>query len=703
MRLLRLLLLVATASAATAATFTWSGAAGDGDYANAANWSGGVVPPSDGTATLIFTNAGAGVVRLPDFGLLDLARIEFQNGVGSQYAFVGIALINLQGGLVSTSPESVSRFSSSIAFNLPSHETVAVTGRTEIAGPVLGAGGFTKTGSGTLVLSGVNFYSGGTRVEAGAVTFTASGAIPVAGLISSATNSYVGITFTENIQKNFLDRLDAANFAGSVGFDTLPGASAPTEFKGKVDVSGLTRFAGIGSQTSARLVGEIKVGQDQDYLFSGGAGTLFVEGNLNSKSSGVKVTSTFGTPLLVVLRGNNTFTGGIEILNSALVLDGGKSLAPASPSNYGRLLHLMGPGYVGYTENFSTSPNGFLNRIGTLASADAIVGIDSANIAQPRSVTDRVDLSLNGTRTDPYYLGTSSRVTLTGDITPTVGDSLYLTAIKGGHLTVASNLGSNIPGVVVGQTNAFDPQGGTVELTGQNSYTGGTQVRSGTLTVGSNLALGTGSVDVSARANLNVAPSVIISNPLNFSSGARLSGNGSFASAGGIFLGNGVQLSPGGNGGIGQLSFTTGLTLGGGSIFNFDIGNVGGNGGLAWDTLNISGSGLTLAASNAAPITISLFTVQPNGSNGPLFTFDNTQTYSWEFATATSITGFSAGTFTFETGGFLNNLGGGSFFVTQNGTNLAINFTPVPEPSTYALMALGLGVVVVFELRRRRK
>jgi hypothetical protein len=95
--------------------------------------------------------------------------------------------------------------------------------------------------------------------------------------------------------------------------------------------------------------------------------------------------------------------------------------------------------------------------------------------------------------------------------------------------------------------------------------------------------------------------------------------------------------------------------------------------------------------------------VHPNGSNGPLFTFDNTQTYSWEFATATSITGFSAGTFTFETGGFLNNLGGGSFVVTQNGTNLAINFTPVPEPSTYALMALGLGVVVVFELRRRRK
>ena len=59
------------------------------------------------------------------------------------------------------------------------------------------------------------------------------------------------------------------------------------------------------------------------------------------------------------------------------------------------------------------------------------------------------------------------------------------------------------------------------------------------------------------------------------------------------------------------------------------------------------------------------------------------------------ITGFDPGAFTIDLSGFPNDLGGGGFFLTQGGNDLALNFTPVPEPSTYALMALGLGVVAV--------
>jgi hypothetical protein len=37
-----------------------------------------------------------------------------------------------------------------------------------------------------------------------------------------------------------------------------------------------------------------------------------------------------------------------------------------------------------------------------------------------------------------------------------------------------------------------------------------------------------------------------------------------------------------------------------------------------------------------------------------------------------------------------------------SGPNLMLNFTPVPEPSTWALMATGLGALVAAVRRRRR-
>ena len=67
------------------------------------------------------------------------------------------------------------------------------------------------------------------------------------------------------------------------------------------------------------------------------------------------------------------------------------------------------------------------------------------------------------------------------------------------------------------------------------------------------------------------------------------------------------------------------------------------------------------------------------------------------------ISGFSNDKFVFSTTNFANNLGSGSFFMSQGNAGLSINFTPVPEPSTYLLLAMGLAVVTVSELRRRKK
>lgn len=809
---LRLLLLILTASYAAAASFTWNGSGGDGAITNPANWSGGIAPPSDGTAVLIFGDAGAGTVQMPP--ALNVSQIRFENSSSAHYTFStsGSSVLSLQNGVVSSAQGGSSLFTSSVSINLARAQTFELNaGSLEIDGSISGSGSLTKTGLGNLkllglntwfggmtqsagtitlggfanlglgtvhlaggevsvsglgnavllnsivldapttlsgshdnyavfagsltlnsatsalnatgasaffftgpvneaggsrrlvvtglapiVLSGSSNYTGGTFVDNGAVVFGSAAAVPNVGTIASTALGYVGIAFTSQVQSEVLQRLSPSAFHGIIGFDTSPLQGSPGQFSQTIDLSALPNYASLGSRSSAVLSGEIRVTNGADYRFGGGGGSLSIESNLTSRGRNLQVISPFGQPLTLVLRGNNTHSGSTNVLYSVLVLDRTNALPTGSA------LNLIGPGYVGYTENASFSTGQFLGRIGQISSSDAIAGIDSANINAPRTISAPIDLSVGGTRTNPYYLGTSTKVTLTGTITPTIGDALYLTAVKGGQLTVASNLGSNIPGLVIGQTNSFDPQGGIVELTGANQYTGGTQVRGGTLSVRNSSALGLGGVNVNDGATLQVGAGTTVSNAVSLASGARLSGTGTLAAPGGTVIGAGAILSPGGFNSFGSLRFNTDLTFAGGGVLEFDVRRSTSSL-LGSDSVFISGGTLRLTASAASPFSINLYSLEQDGTPGLLDGFDPTQTYSWQFATATSVVGFSADKFTFNTSGFLSNTGNGSFFVSQSGNSLVINFTPVPEPSTYALFCVGLAIVGVLELRRRKR
>jgi hypothetical protein len=45
---------------------------------------------------------------------------------------------------------------------------------------------------------------------------------------------------------------------------------------------------------------------------------------------------------------------------------------------------------------------------------------------------------------------------------------------------------------------------------------------------------------------------------------------------------------------------------------------------------------------------------------------------------------------------------GGMFFVTGDSTDLILNFTPAPEPSTWAMLVAGLLVLIPVIVRRTR-
>lgn len=82
--------------------------------------------------------------------------------------------------------------------------------------------------------------------------------------------------------------------------------------------------------------------------------------------------------------------------------------------------------------------------------------------------------------------------------------------------------------------------------------------------------------------------------------------------------------------------------------------------------------------------------------------FDTSQPYQWAFMSASEgITGFSPDQFTLDTTKFPS-LGEGSLSVVQNGAQLAVAFTPIPEPST-TMVTLALLTCGVATFRQRPK
>jgi autotransporter-associated beta strand protein len=512
-------------------------------------------------------------------------------------------------------------------------------------GAVSGSGNLTKSGSGSLVLAGSTAYTGATTVSEGTLQIGAGGTIDFAS--SSLTNNGT-VIFDHNNTFTYNNPVLGNGLLIKDGTGTL----------NLNDVSGYTGTArlddGVLNLGGANTLADVSVEFNGGQL---GTGSLSgIQLGALSGSNTVSLNNDNAQPLTLTVGAGNlssSFSGQLSG-GGSLVKTGTGTLALTGASDYtGGTTLSAGTLEVGHNAALGT---------GTLNLAGGTLRAGSAGV----NLVNNVNLTAGST------LGGSEGFTVSGTVNLQGFNTLNVTNTA--RTTLSGGIGESTPSILIKQGD------GELELTGASTYTGGTFIQSGTVRINNTngSAFGTGAVTIGEDATL--------------------AGSGSFTGAMQI---NGT-FAPGNSPGA---TNTGSQTWAAGGLYLWEINDVMGEMGQnpGWDVTNITGS-LNITATSENPFTIDLTTLDLADELGLAANFDNTLSYQWTVAFATSgIYGFDTNKFFLETTGFQNALGGGSFGLQLNGNALQLTFTAVPEPGTWALLLGSLALGLVWARRRKLK
>ncbi|HEX3314321.1 MAG TPA: autotransporter-associated beta strand repeat-containing protein, partial [Gemmataceae bacterium] len=307
--------------------YTWNGGT-DGNWATAANWTPSGVPGIADSATFPATLTAAQTIMLPANVTTSVLSINFAQTAAA-------AIVNITGGLGSSLQTSSITASASVSsvIGAPLIEgttfLVDVEGSSPLFlnGAISGSAQFKKAGPGTLVLGGVNSFTGFVTVSAGVLSISADANLGSSSatteLILSPSNTVTGtavLDVTANVTLGSLRRIEVGNFGGDGTIDFSNGSgmvvtnnnlvvSGPLTLLSDVPTATILLMNGTQSISSSVTLASGRILDSVSGAFSGSPVTVAAGGQIEFTKS-----MSSSTPF--------TFSGTGNDGRGALVIDG---------------------------------------------------------------------------------------------------------------------------------------------------------------------------------------------------------------------------------------------------------------------------------------------------------------------------------------------------------------------------------------------
>ncbi|MCE9630553.1 MAG: autotransporter-associated beta strand repeat-containing protein [Planctomycetia bacterium] len=455
------------------------------------------------------------------------------------------------------------------------------------AGRLTGLGGLTKAGSGTFTLTGGSSdYAGATTLAGGALALGSANAIPASGAITFSGGS---LQYTANNTTDYTARI--ASSGSAVAIDTN---GQSVTFTGGVDATNTGGLAKLGSGTLT-LSGS-----------SGYTGTTTLAGGVLA----------LGNANAIAAAGNVTFTGGTLQYSASNMAD----LASRIVSSTSVIAIDTNNQSVTWAGNLASTNTGGLSKTGagtlTLSGSNTFTGAVSVTggtlaIGGPNAFpqTGVTGVSLNGGTlqgsgsVSPSNISSSSTITLGAS-----GGTLVNSLPASTQWYIFAPI---VGGAGTGPLSLSGTSGEFVLNSSSSSYSGGTILSNPQVAIGTDSALGTGTITF-AGGGLRATSSGVrtLSNAVTISGGASFYGSGA-SNHPDIVLTGSITLS-----GSTQMVTTTmasGSTFNGLTQFNGSIGDGG-----AVLGLTKAGSGiLVLGGANtySGTTTLAAGTLRLNNAN----------------------------------------------------------------------------------------
>ena len=594
--------------------------------------------------------AANSVTRTSGTGVFNFQGGTLRAGQSTTTFFQGLTTANVRGSSAANSGAVVNTNGFNVTIAQPLvHST--------IGGDAAIDGGLTKTGLGTLTLSGASTYTGATNITAG--TLTVTGSLTGAGTVAvgaGSTLAIVGGSVSLANRSLFVGSTSGSPATASLGPGLL---STGLSYVGWTESAIFTQTDGSFTTNGSQLVLGTHTGANTTYSLSGGSLTT----------------------------GHTAISFGANI--SSLTQSGGT--------------HTTGPLTLGAS---STSSEGTYHLNGGTLAVNSVTRTSGTGVFNFKGGNLRA-----GQSTDTFFQGLTT-ANVRGS---SAANSGAVVNTNGFNVTIAQPLVHSTIGGDAAIDGGLTKTGlGTLTLSGASTYTGSTTVGAGTLALTGSIS-GSKGVSVPTGSTLTIAGSATLS-PASGSSveviGGSLLNNGTetgllHAGLGGVVRGTGtfgsLELTDGGvispGNSPGTANFTGNVTFGAGSRYVFELNSVVANSG-SQDFLDIDGF-LSILSTPANKLTLAISTLNGANSPAPLTDFLASEPYTFNLATAVGgISGFNAAAVAVDATNFINNSMGGRFSIFAQGSSLMLQFTPVPEPGCLAMLVTSAALL---GMRRKRR